>query len=306
MEITADEALAAGATSVTLSQPIPFYVENFLGFPVGTAVPVGYYDRQKGQWIAAPNGRVIKVVAVNGGLADLDTNGDGNADTAAALAALGVTEAERAKLAALYSPGQSLWRVPLDHFTPWDCNWPYGPPPGAKPPTGADGESDDQETKDDPCKRGGSTIACEPQTLGEAVAISGAPFSLHYQSERTPGYVAGRSLKVNLTESDVPPGVKRVKLAISVAGKRIEQTFAPAPNQRFAYTWDGRDAFGRAVQGKQKATVSVSYDYDAVYYAVRGEFERSFALASGVPTAITRQGSEIGLEQTSNVDLGCR
>ncbi|MDS4041712.1 MAG: PKD domain-containing protein, partial [Candidatus Competibacter sp.] len=57
VEISADEALAAGAVSVTLNQPIPFYVENFLGFPIGTAVPVGYYDRQKGQWIAAPNGR---------------------------------------------------------------------------------------------------------------------------------------------------------------------------------------------------------------------------------------------------------
>jgi hypothetical protein len=59
-----------------------------------------------------------------------------------------------------------------------------------------------------------------------------------------------------------------------------------------------------AVQGKQKATVTVSYDYDAVYYASRADFEQSFALASGVPTTITRQGSEIGLEQTSSVDLG--
>jgi hypothetical protein len=227
---------------------------NFLGFPVGTAVPVGYYDRQKGQWIAAPNGRVIRVVAVNGGLADLDTDGDGGADTAEVLAALGVTDAERARLAELYGPGQSLWRIPLDHFTPWDCNSPYGPPPGADKPTGAEAETDEPDTKNPDCKQSGSVIGCEPQTLGEGVAISGTPFSLHYQSERTPGYQVRRSLKVNLTESDVPPGVKRVRLAISVAGQQLEQTFAPVPNQRIAYTWNGRDAFGRAVQGRQMSS----------------------------------------------------
>ncbi len=42
VEFTADEAPAAGAT-VRFAQPVMFYVENFLGFPVGSDVPVGYY-----------------------------------------------------------------------------------------------------------------------------------------------------------------------------------------------------------------------------------------------------------------------
>jgi hypothetical protein len=35
VELSADEALAAGATRTSFSQPLPFYLENFLGFPTG-------------------------------------------------------------------------------------------------------------------------------------------------------------------------------------------------------------------------------------------------------------------------------
>lgn len=253
-------------------------------------MPVGWYDRVKGQWIPAPNGRVIKVVGIPGGLADLDTDGDDRADTAAVLGALGIDAAERAKLAEIYSPGQSLWRVPLDHFTPWDCNWPYGPPPGASGPDGPGAQPDAPGPDDDPCKRSGSTIGCETQTLGEAIPVTGTPFSLHYQSERTPGYAAGRSLKVDLTKATVPPGVKRVRLSIVVAGKRYERIFAPTPNQRFAYTWDGRDAFGHADQGVQKATVTLSYVYDAFYYRPYLGLSNSFGLRPEYPSPSPARG----------------
>ena len=123
-ELSLDEAVAAGATEVRFNQALPVYVENFLGFPVGTAVPAGYYDRQKGQWIASANGRVIKVLSVTSGLADLDTDGDAAPDNATKLATLGVTAEERARLAQLYAPGQTLWRVTISHFSPWDFTGP--------------------------------------------------------------------------------------------------------------------------------------------------------------------------------------
>ena len=41
-----------------------------------------------------------------------------HADDAATLSALGVTDAERQQLATLYRAGQSLWQVPITHFTP--------------------------------------------------------------------------------------------------------------------------------------------------------------------------------------------
>ncbi|RMH52594.1 MAG: hypothetical protein D6685_16330, partial [Bacteroidetes bacterium] len=43
VELSADEAIAAGATELRFSAPIASYVDNFLSFPVGMAVPTGYY-----------------------------------------------------------------------------------------------------------------------------------------------------------------------------------------------------------------------------------------------------------------------
>ncbi|HXO43257.1 MAG TPA: hypothetical protein VN999_17535, partial [Thermoanaerobaculia bacterium] len=94
VELGADEAAAAGAT-VKFSQPVPFYLENFLGFPVGGTVPAGYYDRASAAWVASDNGLVVQILSVTAGLADLDLTGTGAAADAAALAALGITADER-------------------------------------------------------------------------------------------------------------------------------------------------------------------------------------------------------------------
>ena len=75
VELSADEAVAANAMAVRFNQPVPFYVENFLGFPVGGAVPAGYYDRAKGLWIPSTNGRIVQVLSVTNGQADLDVSG---------------------------------------------------------------------------------------------------------------------------------------------------------------------------------------------------------------------------------------
>ena len=81
------------------------------------------------------NGLIVKVLAIDPvtDLADLDIDGSGTAATPAALSELGVTEGERRKVGELYSVNQTLWRVPIAHFTPWDCNWPFGPPSNAYP-----------------------------------------------------------------------------------------------------------------------------------------------------------------------------
>ena len=127
-DFTADEALAAGAVAITFTKPAISYNENFLGFPVGTTVPAGHYDPGAGLWAPDDNGRVVKILGVSGGLASLDVDGNNLPATQQELDALGITNAELQQLAALYTTGQTLWRVPTSHFTPWDMNWPYGPP----------------------------------------------------------------------------------------------------------------------------------------------------------------------------------
>ncbi|MGH8582481.1 MAG: Ig-like domain-containing protein [Gammaproteobacteria bacterium] len=129
VELSIDEAIAAGAKRVDFAQPLPVYVDNFLNFPVGGIVPAGWYDREKAAWIPSDNGKIIEILGVDvQGRAELDTDGNGQAADSTKLAQLGITETERLQLAVLYVPGKSLWRVSIKHFTPWDCNWPYGPP----------------------------------------------------------------------------------------------------------------------------------------------------------------------------------
>ena len=180
VDLSADEEVAAGANGVQFNQTVYLYVENFLHFPVGGIVPQGDYDHAKGIWVPAENGRVVKVVSITNGAADLDTDGDGVADDGAAS---GVTDAERTQLAALYVAGETLWRVPVIHFSPHDCNWPPGLPgdavPPAEPPPIHGGS-------DDPCNTPGSIIDIQNQILGEELNIVGASARLHYSSGRVP------------------------------------------------------------------------------------------------------------------------
>src|SRR5207245_1357326 len=94
VDLSADEA-----GSVTFNQPVPFYVENFIGFPVGAPIPAAYFDSTKGQWIPSQSGQVIAILSMSGGLADLDLDGSGTAAPAMALAKLGISDDERRNLA---------------------------------------------------------------------------------------------------------------------------------------------------------------------------------------------------------------
>ena len=262
VDFTVDQALAVDATTVNFDKPLASYTDNFLDFPVGTPVPAGFYDRSRHTWVAAPDGVVVAVVGATAGKADLDVTGDGTADTGSALTELGITDDERTKLATLYSTGAELWRVPIWHFTPWDYNWPVGLPPGATAPDGRP-----YPTPRDKCETTGSIIGCAAQTLGEAVPVAGTGMSLRYDTSRMPGFAAGRTLNIGLTGATVPPGLRAVTLEVRVAGTRFTRTFAPTANQRYDYTWDGRDAYGRLLQGTQTATVRIGYEYTPVFYS---------------------------------------
>ena len=116
VEFSVDEADAAGATRVTFNPPLISYTENFLNIPAGIIVPSGEYDRTKGVWMPEPNGLVIKILSITDGMANLDLDGSGNAADPTALAALGIGSDELQNLATLFAAGQTLWRVPIDHF----------------------------------------------------------------------------------------------------------------------------------------------------------------------------------------------
>ncbi len=262
VEFSADEARGQ---EVRFSKPVLSYVENFIGFPVGGVVPAGYYDRATANWIASDNGRVIKILGTAGGMADLDTNGDALADDATTLATLGVSDAERQALASLYGVGQSLWRVPVTHFTPYDYNWPYGPPFDAETPR-MPHPTKGANNPDDDCFTWGSVIQCQSQTLGEVLPVTGTPFRLHYGSDRVQGRRGDYTLDIPLIGHTIPASLLRIELQILIAGRRITQTFPALPDQHHLFTWDGKDAYGRTVQGTADATLRIGYAYRMKYY----------------------------------------
>ena len=268
LDFSADEALAAGAVDVEFDQPVYFYLENFLGFPAGINVPTGYYDETRGVWVPSESGRVIKILAVNGSAVDIDTDGDDAADDAQTLADLGFTTAEFAKLADLYSAGDTLWRVPIDHFSSWDCNY------GAYPPEDADIPwfKPDKKHRPDPCKQGGSIIDIGNMALGERIPIVGVPFSLNYRSNRMPAYTHQQEIRI--WDDTVSQSLERILVELEVAGREHAYEFEkdaggmnPPFPESFAFTWDGLDAYGRVVQGGVPMIVRVGYVYDGVYEA---------------------------------------
>ncbi|HYH10576.1 MAG TPA: IPT/TIG domain-containing protein [Thermoanaerobaculia bacterium] len=299
VELSVDEAVAAGAASVEFSKPVALYVENFLGFRVGSGVPSGYYDRQRAEWIAAPNGRVIRIFGKSAGLAILDVDGTGAADDAK-LSALGITEEERRAVAALYADGQTLWRVPVTHFTPWDCNWPYTPPEDAVFPDNPQG-SFDKPLEGESCQAG-SIIQCESLTLGQSVPIAGTPLTLEYRSRTTDGFIAAHEIKVHVSGASVPASLKRIDLTLEIAGKFAQTSFDPKPNQTYSYVWDARDIYDRKQFTNRPLNVAIGFVYNGVY-TEPGDFDRAFgAVGRGQITGI-RSRREIVLWQRYSVSL---
>ncbi len=289
-EFSLDEAIAAGAESVGFDRDVLDYTENFIHMPVGAVVPTAYYDRGAGQWIPSRNGRVIRITAISGGVAQIDADRTPGADSDAALAAKGITVEERRTLATLYAAGTELWRVPIRHFTPWDHNFPYGLPKDAKPPQLKEFEWKDPS---DPCRASGSIIGCERQTLSEALPVTGTDLQLRYDSDRQAGYTAESSLKVPVTSGAVADKLQGIEATVDIAGHHYEKRWCDpdhattgastcagldpvAPNVSWDVGWDGTDGFGRKVLGRPAATVVVTYVYEFEYYESPESFDASF------------------------------
>lgn len=305
VELSVDEAIAAGAIDVRFDRPVAFYVENFVGMPVGTIVPVGSYDRRLGAWRAEPDGRVIAVLSQVAGVAEVDIDGDGVADTDAALMSLGIDEAERRQLAALYPPGATLARASVTHFTPYDLNYPWGAGPDVAFPRQPRPAPQVVQSPADQNRRCGSIILCESQALAHEIEVAGTPYRLHYSSDRVPGRFEDYLLRIPVSEglTALPPLIRRMEVEVRIAGRLLATTFQPALGLTWEALWDGRDVYGRPLNGEQPYTVKVTYVYPALYFQPRpGQFSFNFALP-GTATPVPARG-EWELSQTYFGRLG--
>ena len=268
IDYSIDEAVEAGAESVTFDPPAISYTPNFTDFDVGQVIPVGSYDATRAAWIPELNGVVLEIVSETSGMADIDLDGDGTADPDD-YAAAGIDDDEREALADLYDPDDELWRVEVEHFSSWDSNMGWSPPPDADPPP-EDGPPDPQPDPN-PNRCNGSILECQGQVMGESLPVAGTGLSLNYRSDRVPGRTAAYSLTLPITyELLVPPSLESVQTKLVVAGRLVEQVFPPDEDQIYTVTWDGLDAYGRRVQGPTPAELCVGFDYEPDYTSIQG------------------------------------
>jgi len=314
VDVTVDQGEAAGATRIDFDQPVTLWVDNFLGFPAGTPAPVGYYDRELAAWVALEEqGLVVDVIAVEiSGLALLDVDGDGDSDSndLTAGAAIGIDDAERAAVGTRHTAGDSIVRVRVDHFTPFDLNWL---PDGVTEPGEEDDPEDDERQDDETCEGGASSIiACNNSTLLEMLDVVGAPGPLVYDSQRAIGRLANRTVSIPVTGAAIPSTLEAVEVTVDVAGQRFVQYFDTlVPDDTIEYTWDGLDAFGRPVIGAVAVTVTHTELHRQSYGT--GPFgvpPNSGATATGVsarqltPLVTTWRGSLVGIQRPAGETVG--
>ncbi|HEY5956644.1 MAG TPA: hypothetical protein VIV60_08830, partial [Polyangiaceae bacterium] len=257
LEFVVKEAAALGVEHVEFSKPVSFYVENLAELPIGKRLVVQQYDRRSGQWEPGLRGQVIELLAVgNGGGTDsgggsgdveIDVDGDGVADNDAKLATAGITESDRSELGRRFTAGQRLWHAELDHFSGLNVQAEGSLPSGALPPLRRGIVT---KTLDKPTYRNGMVVEYQASTYAEP--LSGTPFTLHYQSNRTLSYGAGRAIEVPLLGETVPSGLKKIRSRVAIANHVFEEEFKD-PKEftsalRHKVIWDGTNATGQMVQ----------------------------------------------------------
>ena len=253
-----------GAERVVFDKPVMMYVDNFLEFPVGEAVPLGYYDRDSGVWVAAENGVVVKLLDTDSdGIVDaLDATGDDLPDD---LNDDGQVSDEIAGLedSATYQPGSTYWRVKVSHFTPWDCNWPYDYPDDADYPKINDPYLDQVLAEVGACKNPNSTVVDRSRILHQEIPIPGTDMALHYASNRAGGY--NPQLTVPVSDNIVPGSCTGFNVQVNVGGMTYTNASTASPGHQISYSPCFTRFSGHNTTGKISARTSVGYSYKLEY-----------------------------------------
>ena len=273
-----------GADRVRFARPVTAWVDNFIGFAVGDIVPVGYYDRDRAAWVPWDNGVVVKLLDTDlDGVVDaVDVDGDDlpddmDADGTVADEAAGLDDPRQ------YPPGATFWKFTVDHFTPFDCNWPFDVPDDATGPKPAAGPfADVQLANGQDCPTHiNSFVADRSRIFHEDIPIPGTDVALHYSSSRTKGY--RNRIRVPASGASVPDSLVEIVVEVRIAGQVMQQVLPPQPYQQAEFEWDGTDALGNDISGTAAARIRIGFVYPAVYARADGT-ERAFAKPGTTPS----------------------
>ena len=259
-----------GVERVTFSNPVIAWEDNFLNLPVGTVVPVGYYNRDTGTWIAQKNGVVVKLLdTVGDGLVHaLDATGNGQPTDLNGNGSFSDEVAGLQQNPSRFQPGKTFMRVEMSHFSTHDWNEPFVPVNTVPPnPVG------------DPTIKGGDSqnpniLACNPlgtacsvedrsQTVAEDIPIPGTDTILHYASSRVPG--TSYTITIPASGDTVPSGLMQIVVNMDVAGKSYSAVLPASPDQSATFIWDGTDVWGNQVYGPVPANIEIGFVYPVRY-----------------------------------------
>ena len=298
VELSIDEA--GDAASVAFSRPVHVFLRNFIGFDVGMVVPVGSYDRTTGQWIPEDDGLVVRLLDTDGDGAidaldadgddvadDLDTDGD-CADEVFGVAAAGQ-----------YTPGDTVWRVAIAHFTSYDFNCSLSLPLDAIGPNPPKDPFVGDDSLPQPCPVNiGSAVNSRERVLHEDLDLPGTGLSLHYATDRTTDYF--HRIIVPASGDTVPASLDKIIVEVAVAGRVLRQELAPAPDLIAEFVWDGLDVLGNPMRSTATATIRLGFAYRPVYStlsnitAVSLNILRSFGIPGNFATPYGRDDSILG------------
>ena len=264
VELSSDEALALGAKSVEFSKPYIYFVDNFLNVPVGSAVPLGIYNKEKGYWDAERDGVVIKILSITNGVAQIDLSGSGQVAALAQMQAWGVDNDELTTLATSYPVGKTLWRFRISHFSSVDGNFlAIGDSPHISNSITEPGKTCKSGS---PCRTCGCVIDIASRIWQESIPLIGIGESLHYSSDRSLGFGGNSTVKINLVTSEFPESLRSIEVEAKVAGTTKKTIVLPGEDTNYSFTWDGFDVFGREVTQPTNATISITYNFQADYF----------------------------------------
>lgn len=297
VELNADEAITANARHIHFNQPVPYYVDNFLGFPVGTSVPLGIYDPVDG-WVPSRDGIVIKVLSKNAKGISIDFDGDDMPDDPMRL--YGATTQEWVELVQHLEPGKSYWRVASTKLSPHDLNvffrntpLNYRPRPEFQLPFNRKARRRPFWGKD--CLKNGSIIDCQKQAVRDHIELPGTPYfatikgvSQNAVSQAAPTTIAfdpwNEYRRLELNTPEALRYFYGIKVTVLFAGHRHEAYYGVdklAQKPMFRYDLPELDAWGRSLEGQLiPGEVILSYIYGADYTFEEGTTEtirRSFA-----------------------------
>jgi len=290
-----------GAQNVQFEKPVVTWVDNFLGFDVGVAVPVGYYDTVQGVWVPLDNGVVVKLLDTdaNGIVDALDADGDDQPDDLDE-DGLFADEVKGLEDSLAYTPGTTYFRTELIHFSSVDKNFPRGTPPTASRPGNFIGPFSDSDNNNNNACFGnqiGSYVEERSRIVHEDISIPGTEISLHYTSSRVAGY--DTVITVPASGDTVPEVLKRIDVTVNIAGVILEQVLPPEPNQVAVFFWDGKDYLGNSLQTPIPAHIAVGFVYDSIYFTP-GDFDQAFA-QTGVEATDIPARQEIVLSKKSSI-----